>query len=139
MASELLGDIRSVVRSRLHDGLDLGPALTRWPRRCRGPLQLAIGDDAQYSVAEAEALLRLVQEALTNSVRTPCRKPGSTCGATAEGSPPVVVQDDGHGAALREGNGLAGMRERLAAVGGTLAVSTDTRRRRGARIAAARP
>ena len=131
MSAELLGDIRSVVQAlRDSSGLDLGTALRALAAPMPRPvLQLAIGDDVQINnPAVAEAVLRLVQEALTNSarhaeadiVRVALVRDGQRLN--------VRVEDDGYvRGAIREGNGLAGMRERLAAAGGTLALSTTAR------------
>jgi signal transduction histidine kinase len=131
MSAELLGDIRSVVQAlRDASGLDLGTALRALAAPMPRPtLQLAIGDDVHINnPAVAEAVLRLVQEALTNSarhaeadtVRVALVRDGQRLN--------VRVEDDGYvRGTIREGNGLAGMRERLAAAGGTLALSTTAR------------
>lgn len=131
MSAELLGDIRSVVQAmRDSSGLDLGTALRALAAPMPRPaLQLAIGDDVHVSdPAVAEAVLRLVQEALTNSarhaeadnVRVTLQRDGARLN--------VKVEDDGFvRGAIHEGNGLSGMRERLAAAGGTLALSTNAR------------
>ena len=84
-----------------------------------------MAEDARVdSVAQAETLLRVVQEALTNIVRhahadnawIDLRRDGEIVRLT--------IRDDGRGVMpLREGFGLQGMRERLASVGGTLEVS----------------
>ena len=124
MAGELLGDIRGVVHALRHArGLDLATALRALAAPLPRPrLQLEIDDDVQVTDASvAEAVLRLVQEALTNTAR---HTGADTLRVMlrAEGSRlRVAVEDDGrvHGA-LRENNGLAGMRERLQELGGTL-------------------
>src|SRR5919205_2092461 len=76
-----------------------------------------------------EAAYRIVQEALTNVVRHSGARKAAVVLAlespTAAGSPgeqlTVTVDDDGAGAAgVPEGNGVTGMRERAAAVGGSL-------------------
>jgi signal transduction histidine kinase len=131
MSAELLGDIRSVVQAlRDTSGLDLGTALRALAAPMPRPLlQLAIDDDVHINdPVVAEAVLRLVQEALTNSarhaeaevVRVRLQRDGDRLA--------INVEDDGflHGA-IREGNGLSGMRERLVAAGGTLALSTTAR------------
>jgi signal transduction histidine kinase len=131
MSAELLGDIRNVVQAlRDSRGLDLGTALRALAAPMPKPtLMLSIGNEVQINdPAIAEAVLRLVQEALTNSARhaeaevvhVSLRRDGDRLA--------VKVEDDGHvRGAIREGNGLSGMRERLAAAGGTLALSTTPR------------
>jgi signal transduction histidine kinase len=72
--------------------------------------------------------MRLVQEALTNSarhaeadtVRVRLHRDGARLA--------INVEDDGRVRGdIHEGNGLSGMRERIAAAGGTLALSTTSR------------
>ena len=131
LSSELLGDIRSVVQAlRDNRGLDLETAL----RALAAPLpklrlELRIGDDVRVTdPALAETLLRVVQESLTNAARH--------AGATRLS---VHLHRDGAGLALRieddgavkatisEGNGLAGMRERIAAAQGSFTLATTAR------------
>lgn len=127
LATELLDDIRGVVAQiRQHDGLDLRQALAQLIAPLPSPrIHLTVGDDARVdSVAQAETLLRVVQEALTNVVRH-AHADNAWIDLKRDGD--VVrlsIRDDGRGTLpLREGFGLEGMRERLASVGGTLAVS----------------
>ena len=131
MSAELLGDIRGVVQAlRDTSGLDLGTALRALAAPMPKPaLRLAIGTDVHISdPAVAEAVLRLVQEALTNSARHAEADTVSVDLAREGDHLRVKVEDDGHvRGMLREGNGLSGMRERLAAAGGTLALSTTAR------------
>jgi signal transduction histidine kinase len=131
MAAELMGDLRNVVQQlRDRRGLDLATALRALAAPLPRPmLRLSIGDDVRVSdPAIADTVLRLVQEALTNSARhgqahaldVHLRRDGAHLA--------VSVEDDGHvQVPLREGNGLAGMRERVAAVGGTVTLSTSAR------------
>ena len=131
MSAELLGDIRNVVQAlRDSSGLDLGTALRALAAPMPRPaLDLAIDDDVHISdPTMAEAVLRLVQEALTNSarhadadtVRVRLHRDGARLA--------INVEDDGQVRGdICEGNGLSGMRERLAAAGGTLALSTTPR------------
>src|SRR5262249_8850775 len=73
LATELLADIRGVgAQIRQHDGLDIRVALTQLVAHLPAPprIHLAIHEDARVgSVAQAEALFRVVQEALTNTLR----------------------------------------------------------------------
>ncbi len=73
--------------------------------------------------AEREAALALaLREAVTNVVRhagaTRCRIGLGIAGGDAR----LVIEDDGRGGPVREGSGLAGMRERIEALGGHLVV-----------------
>jgi two-component system, NarL family, sensor histidine kinase DesK len=77
--------------------------------------------------AQAGAVLAMaLREAVTNVIRhadaRACR-----IELTAEGrNARLIVADDGHGLAAPEGNGLRGMRARLAAAGGKLQIGSDT-------------
>ena len=131
LSQELLGDIRGIVHAmRDSRGLDLGTALRALAAPMPRPrLELAIDDDVQVTdAAAAEAVLRLVQEALTNSarhadadvVRVSLRRDGPRLA--------IDVEDDGRvRGPLHEGNGLSGMRERMAALGGSVALSLTPR------------
>jgi len=69
--------------------------------------------------ATAEAAYRIAQESLTNVLR----HSGADCAQMRIGIDEAVtlsVLDDGAGTAAAEGNGIRGMRERAAAVGGDL-------------------
>ena len=85
------------------------------------PMTLPVPDPAQ-----AEALLRLVQEIVTNVLRHAGAR-NLWISVRADG-PTVEVRghDDGHGAATwHDGHGLRGMRERLGALGGSLDVASQ--------------
>ena len=56
------------------------------------------------------------------TVRTSDQDPATRAWAYVE--PPVLVEDDGRGGPVREGSGLAGMRERAERVGGEMAIDT---------------
>jgi len=68
-----------------------------------------------------EAAYRIVQEALTNVVRHSGARTAAVVIHGSEGELTVAINDDGAGAAgVPEGNGIKGMRERVAALGGRL-------------------
>jgi signal transduction histidine kinase len=126
LADELLADIRGVVQQmRLHDGIDLRSALealaTPFPRP-KLQLQLDAGIRVTH-IAQAEAILRTVQEALTNAARH-SQAEYLWVVLRREGDRLVLdIRDDGRSpGALRFGSGLSGMRERLEALGGQLQV-----------------
>lgn len=127
LATELLDDIRGVVAQlRQYDGLDVRTALTQLVAPLPTPrVHLDIADDARVeSVAQAEALLRVVQEALTNVVRhSGAANVWVTLKRDGDGLR-LSVRDDGRGVLpLEEGFGLTGMRERLGQLSGRLDIS----------------
>ena len=131
MAGELMGDLRNVVQ-QLRDsrGLDLATALRALAAPLPRPaLRLAIDENVRIGdAAVADTVLRVVQEALTNSARHGAAQTLHVHLHRNGDRIMVTAEDDGRlHAPLREGNGLAGMRERLAAVGGTLSLSTSPR------------
>lgn len=131
LSGELLGDIRNVVQAlRDGGGLDLATALRALASPMPRPrLQLDIADDVRVAdPAVAEAVLRLVQEALTNAARhadadtldVALRRDGDLLR--------VAIEDDGQASAdWHEGNGIAGMRERLAALHGRVRLQRNAR------------
>lgn len=126
LSSELLSDIRNVVQAlRDSRGLDLETAL----RALAAPLpklrmDLRIDKGVQVTdPAQAETLLRLVQESLTNAARHAGASRLSV--AISRDAEEVVlrIEDDGViKGVLREGNGMAGMRERIEASHGRFKV-----------------
>lgn len=124
LADELLQDIRSVVSElRAHDGLDLRGALETLARPlpcARVEVEVERGlrvDD----LAQAEAILRCAQEAITNALRHGrASRIRVRCRHDADG---ITLQVENDGVAperIVPGNGLAGMRERIEALGGEL-------------------
>ncbi|WP_293000331.1 histidine kinase [Nevskia sp.] len=129
LSDELLADVRGVVDAlRAHDGIDLHAALRALaPNLPRPIVAFALADDARVSrLDQAQALLRVAQEALTNALRhAACTQIVIRLHAVADGIE-LQVEDDGRATALPvDGNGLRGMRERLDAVGGRLALALN--------------
>lgn len=138
LADELLADIRSVVRQlREHVGVEPGSAIAQLAAplpRPRVHLDLQPGARAA-DVAGAEALVRCAQEALTNAAR---HSGAANVWVRLHEGPGVLqleVRDDGRGDGggrggrgnqSPPGNGLEGMRERLAAAGGSLDIQRTT-------------
>lgn len=131
LTQSLLAQVRGVVSAERHEArVNLRQALELL---CAGIPHPAIRLDVGEGVdacppAAAHALLSCVQEAITNTVR----HAGAnllTIEVRCDGDGVVArIADDGRGArGAPEGNGLAGMRERLAELGGTLAVAGAAR------------
>ena len=126
LSGELLADIRQVVQSLRDDrGLDLATALRALAAPFPRPaLQLTIAPGVRVAdPAVAETVLRLAQEALTNAARHADADRVWLHIDQEDAQLRIEVYDDGRcGERIREGNGMAGMRERLAALRGSLEV-----------------
>ncbi len=141
LADELLGDIRGAVRQlRAGDGFDLARGLEQLARPFPRPtLELDIEPGLKLARADqAEAVLRLVQEALTNAARHGqarrlwVRLRGHNDRFSLE------LDDDGVAAwPIKPGNGLTGMRERIESLGGNVKLQASGRG--GLSIAASLP
>lgn len=128
VARMLLADVRDVVHSLGNDRpIDLNGALRALADGARAPIvHLSISPDVSVGDApSAHALFRCVQEAITNAARHAGARAISVALVQREAAVELHVRDDGRGKdEVREGHGLQGMRERLAAVGGTIAFTT---------------
>ena len=124
----LLSDVRDVVGTLRRDTDTDAVALIR--PMCRNIGDLAIHLEVPegalpVDAAQAEALVRCVQEVITNTLKH--AKAGNLWIqlAAVDGGIAIRARDDGRGAAqLRDGTGLTGMRERFAQLGGEVDVTT---------------
>ena len=82
-----------------------------------------------------ETLALLLREGATNVVRNANASRCDVAIAIEGGDVRFTLADDGVGGPIREGNGVAGMRARVAALGGTLTIAGE----RGTRIEAVLP
>jgi signal transduction histidine kinase len=126
LADELLADIRAVVSElRKYDGIDLPAAIRTLTEQIPGPRFMVDIDPGlrMPDVESAEILLRCAQEGITNAVRhgraseiqVRCRRQGALMELLVRNDGPNLRQ-------IRFGNGLNGMRERLAEAGGELSL-----------------
>lgn len=85
------------------------------------------GERGAVPAPVATAVFRVVQESLTNTVRHAGATKVSVTLRYAPDNVLVDVRDDGGGAAaeVTDGHGIAGMRERVAALGGALTAGPD--------------
>lgn len=124
LADELLADMRAVVQQmREHDGMNLRAAIEGLVAPFPRPkVSIDIDDAARVdTVAKADAIVRAVQEALTNAARHGDAEHLwirlSRNGDRVE----VEIRDDGRNTATpKPGNGLLGMSERFREVGGAV-------------------
>lgn len=129
VAKLLLGDVREVVSQlREDDNIDLTQALKNLTEGVPG-LDIHLELPPRFGVDDpkrAQVLLRCAQEIITNTVRhAGARNLWLRFERSAEREMMIHARDDGHGAIqFKQGNGLTGMRERLAQFGGRLDIVT---------------
>lgn len=129
LAKLLLTDVREAVSEMREDGaIDLTGAIRTLVEgvpaldiRLELPEHLAIEDPER-----AHVLLRCTQEVITNAVRHAGASTLWLCISRDAGHARIQAHDDGRGAEHEPvpGNGLRGMRERLAAYGGRVEIRT---------------
>jgi signal transduction histidine kinase len=124
IARLLLSDVREAVSQlRETSRIDLSAALRGLGEQAAGlNVHLEVPDDMQLEdPTQAQALLRSVQEIITNATRHAAAEHlWITVGQTAGGIT-LDARDDGHGTAdITVGNGLKGMRERFEEHSGTI-------------------
>lgn len=129
VAKLLLSDVREVV-SQLREGdtIDLSAALRTLVDGVPG-LVIHLDLPARFAVDDpqrAQVLLRCAQEIITNTMKhAGAGNLWLRCERTENNELAIHARDDGRGAgAFKQGNGLTGMRERLAQVGGRLHIDT---------------
>ena len=129
VAKLLLSDVREVVSQlREDDAIDLTEALKTLVEGVPG-LDIHLDLPERFCVDDprrAQVLLRCAQEIITNAVRhAQARNLWLKFERTSVNELAIHARDDGRGAGtLRQGNGLTGMRERLAQIGGRLDITT---------------
>jgi len=131
LSDELLQDLRALVQQlRRHDGIDLHAAFARLAETLPQPqVHIDVADDARVpGPRQAESLLRVAQEGLTNSARHGGARQAWLSLRVDDGMLALCLDDDGRAQwPLREGNGLTGMRERVEAFHGGLELSPSPR------------
>ncbi|QNA90019.1 sensor histidine kinase [Massilia sp. Dwa41.01b] len=140
LARSLLSEVRGVVgMERQVRQIDVGEALRLLCAGIPAPRiepRVDAGVEA-CSPSVAHALFCCVQEAVTNTVRHAQASRLVIDIALRGGEVLATIADDGKGSIASEGNGLTGMRERVAELGGRLHV--ETARGQGFRLAIALP
>ena len=130
VAKLLLSDVREVVSQlREDDAIDLTEALKTLVEGVPG-LAIHLELPERFCVDDprrAQVLLRCAQEIITNAVRhAQARNLWLKFERAGVNELAIHARDDGRGAGnLKQGNGLTGMRERLAQIGGRLDITTS--------------
>ncbi|MBP1472686.1 sensor histidine kinase [Frateuria sp. MAH-13] len=128
-ARHLLSDVREAVSElRQDDAIDLTQALRSLTEGVPG-LTVRVDMPPRFAVEDprrAQVLLRCAQEIITNCAKhAGARQLWLTFAYADANQIGLHARDDGRGAAhFKPGNGLSGMRERLAEFGGSVAVDT---------------
>jgi signal transduction histidine kinase len=103
----------------------LGSALKTLARRCPVPVELDVRAQARLPERVEVAAYYVVSEALTNAAKHAHASVVNVEVETVEGALRLRVRDDGVGGADPvRGSGLVGLKDRVEALGGTLAVQS---------------
>jgi signal transduction histidine kinase len=124
--AETLDELRDLARG-VHPAIlaeaGLGSALDGLARRSALPVRLQVRLDGRLPAESEATAYYVVSEAFANTVKHASASAVDICVDAAEGTLTVQVSDDGVGGAdVSRGSGLTGIRDRVEAVGGTLAV-----------------
>lgn len=129
LSADLLSDIRGVVQAlRVDDALDIAPAFAALAAPFARP-RLHADVSGEVCITEArtaEAVVRCVQEAITNAAKHGDASTVHVSLKVHDGHLHLAIQDDGP--RIKRwvcGNGLQGMRERVEEAGGLVAFEAD--------------
>ena len=125
---EILGDLRELSRG-IHPAIlsegGLGPALRTLARRSPVPVELQVETQGRLPERVEVTAYYVVAEALTNVAKYANASTVQVAVAADDGRVRLDVRDDGVGGAdPGRGSGLVGLKDRVAATGGTLRVDS---------------
>jgi signal transduction histidine kinase len=126
--ANVLNELREMARG-IHPAIlakgGLGSALKTLARRCPVPVELDVRAQARLPERIEVAAYYVVSEALTNAAKHAHASVVNVEVETVEGALRLRVRDDGVGGADPvRGSGLVGLKDRVEALGGTLAVQS---------------
>jgi signal transduction histidine kinase len=126
ITKDLLGDVRAAVGELRVGATDLEPTLRELVADLPGPaVELTVDERAPLVETHALAIIRCVQEVVTNTLRHSGADHLTISVVADESGVRLDARDDGCGAAqLVPGNGLTGLRERFEQLGGEIALQT---------------
>ena len=128
IARDLLGDVRATVGEVRSRTPVLGESLEGLVARLPEPVvHLTVDSEIRVDDARAVAVIRCVQELITNTIRhANAEEMWIEVRADPAGALSVSVRDDGRASAEFEpGHGLQGIRERIEGLGGTVTFVVD--------------
>ena len=117
-----LRDLARGIRPSLLAERGLGPALQALAGRSGIPVDVDLALDEPVAPAVELTAWFVASEGLANAAKHAGATLGTVRARTTDGRLQVVVADDGHGGADPAGPGLTGLRRRVEALDGTLAV-----------------
>jgi signal transduction histidine kinase len=126
IAGTLLDEVRGVVSQIRVQPVDLRATLLSLTEGLPGlRVELTLPDElTALDPARADAILRCVQELITNTLRhAQAQALSIEIRQSLAGALSIAARDDGRGGQVVEGHGLAGMRERFEALGGSLSIA----------------
>lgn len=126
IAGTLLDEVRGVVSQVRVQPVDLRATLLSLTEGLPGlRVNLVLPDElTALDPARADAILRCVQELITNTLRhAQAHELSIEIRQSPDGALSIAARDDGRGGEVVEGQGLSGMRERFEALGGSLCVA----------------
>ena len=127
VAGALLAEVRTIVNRVRVDPVDLRATLLALTEGAVGlEVELSLPEDLwDLDPARADAIVRCVQEAITNTLRhAQAKRLVIELEQALDGSIRIAIRDDGRGGRFVEGGGLAGMRERFGSLGGELSIAS---------------
>ena len=137
VARDALAQVRSAVTGIRAAGLAAELASARLLLESDGIAMTCPQAIPALSPEQETVLAMTLREAITNLVRHARASAAAVTLESHDGQLLLVIQDNGRGGAIVPGNGLAGMRERLETIGGTLRI--DSQPWRGTRVEASVP
>ena len=103
----------------------LGPALRTLGRRSAVPVELTVETDSRFPASVEVAAYYVVSEALANTTKHADASHAEVVVEEQDGTLHLRMSDDGvGGASPQQGSGLAGLRDRVEALGGSIDVSS---------------
>jgi signal transduction histidine kinase len=125
VAGALLAEVRAVVNRVRVESIDLRAILLALTEGAVGlEVELSLPDDLwALDPPCADAIVRCVQEVITNTLRhARATRLVIELEQAVDGSVCIAARDDGQGGRFVEGGGLTGMRERFGSLGGDLSI-----------------
>jgi two-component system, NarL family, sensor histidine kinase DesK len=116
-----LADVRSTIRGYRAHSLEAELKQAKATLETAGVTAKTESQEVRLTTAQESVVALVVREAVTNVVRHAGARNCLLRLAPENGNCRIEIQDDGRGGGTVEGNGLRGMRERIEALGGTLA------------------